>query len=43
VTNRVVGKFRGIDQSVEIGMCVRCVQSEVSQQLRLCLIYHAHT
>lgn len=36
VPNRVVGKFRCVDQGVEIGMCVRCVQSGLSQQLRLC-------
>lgn len=36
VPNRVVGKFRCIDEGVEIGMCVRCVQSELSQQIRLC-------
>jgi hypothetical protein len=27
VPNGVVGKFRCIDEGVEIGMCVRCVQS----------------
>jgi hypothetical protein len=43
VTNGVVGKFRCIDKDVEIGACVRCVQSGFSQQLRLCLTYHAHT
>ena len=42
VTKRVVGKFRCVDQGIEIGMCVWCVQSEFSQQLRLCLTYHAH-
>lgn len=41
VTNRVVGKFRCVDQGIEIGMCVWCVQSEFSQQLRPCLTYHA--
>lgn len=34
--NGAVGKFRGIDQSVEIGMRGRCFQSGLSQQLRLC-------
>lgn len=42
VTKRVVGKFRCVDQGIEIGMCVWCVQSEFSQQLRLRLTYHAH-
>lgn len=27
VPNGIVGKFRCIDEGVEIGMCVRCVQS----------------
>lgn len=36
VPNGVVRKFRCIDEGVEIGMCVRCVQSELSQQIRLC-------
>lgn len=36
VPNWVVGKFRCVDQGVEIGMRIRCVQSGVSQQLRLC-------
>jgi hypothetical protein len=43
VPNWVVGKFRCVDQGVEIGMCVWCVQSGFSQQLRLWLTYHAHT
>lgn len=36
VPNGIVGKFRCIDEGVEIGMCVRCVQKGLSQQLRLC-------
>lgn len=35
-TDRVVRKFWCVDQGVEIGMRIRCVQSELSQQLRLC-------
>jgi hypothetical protein len=27
VPNGVVGKFRCIDEGVEIGICVRCVQN----------------
>lgn len=35
VSNGVIGKFRCVDQGVEIGACARCVQSGFSQQLRL--------
>lgn len=34
--NGIVGKFRCVDQCVEISMRIRCVQSGLSQQLRLC-------
>lgn len=36
VPNGVVGKFRCVDQSVEIGMRIWCVQNGLSLQLRLC-------
>lgn len=36
VPNGVVGEFRCVDQGVEIGMRGRCVQSGLSQRLRLC-------
>lgn len=32
VPNGVVGKFRCVDKCVEIGKCVRCVQSEFSER-----------
>lgn len=39
----VVRKLWSVDQGVEIGTCVRCVQSGLSEQLCLCRGYHAHT